>query len=258
LNNNEISTEEIKSPEYYSEYIDNRKPNDFGNNMISRWHKRILMKVTKECGLNSGQRFLEIGPGHGQLAQHITAESHHYFFVDLSKSVYDQMLARGFEGFYGDISQLPLKKYDVIWISHALEHCPDWLAARDTLMKASQMLNENGRLVVISPDILSWKFQFWNVDFSHGYPTSLRNVAQLMSDLGLEVKTSRYHRGGRFNLIGRSLPAVITKIPHTLIDQILTPKRRMTSEGLFYSWKTVFGFRQILVVASPYKNLQSK
>ena len=100
----------------------------------------------------------------------------------------------------------------------------------------------------MSPEILSSRAEFWSSDFSHGYPTSIRNVAQLMSDVGLNVIQSAHHRNGRFNLVGRFFPSLITLVPHNFVDCIVSPKRRIKGEGFFYSWKTIFGWRQILVV----------
>ena len=246
-----------KSDGYYSEYIQDRKPSDFGNRLISNWHAKMLNYVVRRNELTPKQRFLEIGPGHGQFAECVSKKQFEYLFVDMSESVYAAMNAEGFSGHNGKLSELPdsFGKFDVIWISHVLEHCATWVDAREMLEQAKSRLKEGGILTIVSPDILSSRAEFWSSDFSHGYPTSIRNVAQLMSDVGLKVIQSAHHRNGRFSLVGRILPALLTLVPHNLIDCIISPKRRIKGEGFFYSWKSIFGWRQLLVVGQKSHNV---
>ena len=245
---------------YYSEYIQDRKPSDLGNKLISNWHGKLLKYVVRRNQLIPKQIFLEIGPGHGQFAERVKQSQFEYRFVDMSKSVTESMHSSGFEGYYGNLSEVPdsFGKFDVVWISHVLEHCATWLDAREMLLIAKARLKEQGLLVVISPDILSSRGEFWASDFSHGYPTSIRSVAQLMSDVGLSITQSSYHRNGSFRIIGRIVPALISKIPHRLVDSFFSPQRKTKGEGFFYSWKTVFGWRQIMVVAQLKNSQQSK
>jgi hypothetical protein len=235
---------------YYSEYIEKRKPSDFGNKLIRRWHGKLLAHAATNSGLVPGQKFLEIGPGHGQFATCVQQKQFSYHFVDMSESVSRSMTNLGFHGYSGKLNELPdsFGMFDVVWISHVLEHCATWVEAREMLIEATGRLKTGGILSIVSPDILSSKAEFWASDFSHGYPTSIRNVSQLMSDVGLDVIQSTYHRNGRFGLFGRALPALITMVPHRLIDYLVTPKRRTRGEGFFYSWKSIFGWRQILVI----------
>ena len=248
--NQKSSVSNEKFEGYYSEYIQDRKPSDFGNRLISNWHVKLLNFVIRRNELIPKQRFLEIGPGHGQFADCVFKKQFEYFFVDMSTSVYESMHSAGFSGHNGKLSELPdtFGNFDVIWISHVLEHCATWVEAREMIEQAKARLEKDGILTIVSPDILSYRAEFWSSDFSHGYPTSIRNVAQLMSDVGLKVIQSSHHRNGRFSPIGRLFPALVTLVPHNLIDLIISPKRRIKGEGFFYSWKSIFGWRQILVV----------
>jgi hypothetical protein len=155
----------------------------------------------------------------------------------------------GFRGHLGLIQDVApnLGKYDMIWMSHVLEHSPTWLAAREMVATCRDLLSEEGFVVVVGPDALSWRREFRNVDWSHGYPTTIRNVSQLFNDVGLKNVVARHHRNGGDNLFIRFLFSVLSAIPHRLVDRFLTPSRYKTGDGLVYSWKAILGWRQIFV-----------
>ena len=101
---------------------------------------------------------------------------------------------------------------------------------------------------------MSWKKEFLNVDWSHGYPTTIRNVCQLFNDVGLKVTTANHHRNGSTNPVVKAVFAIISLVPHRLIDRVLTPKRSKIGDGLVYSWKAVFGWRQIIIIGQKTHN----
>ena len=234
---------------YYSEYLTTRKPSSFGERMLRDWHLKLLNRAISTLNLSEECRILEVGAGHGLFADAVTNAGLSYQYVDISQSVSEHMAHLGFQGFCGNITKAPttMNNFDVVWMSHVLEHSPNWVSARELVEGAMERLRPGGYLVVVSPDLLSSKMEFWNSDWSHGYPTSRRNVVQLMSDVGLEVVQSEYHRGASFFPLGRATRAVLSAIPHSLIDLAFTPHRHRRGEGYFYSWKTVFGWRQIFV-----------
>lgn len=53
---------------YYSEYVLDRKPADFGNKLIKAWHRRLLREFSK-CESRPVLNILEVGAGHGQFAE---------------------------------------------------------------------------------------------------------------------------------------------------------------------------------------------
>ena len=141
----------------------------------------------------------------------------------------------------------------VLQLSHVLEHSLTWLAAREMISTSKELLTENGFLVVVGPDALSWKKEFWNVDWSHGYPTSVRNISQLCSDVGFTDIEAKHHRNGSTNIFIRVVFCILAKAPHRLIDRIVTPTRYRLGDGFTYSWKAVFGWRQIFIKASTHE-----
>jgi hypothetical protein len=134
-------------------------------------------------------------------------------------------------------------------MSHVLEHSPSRLDARAMVDCVRRLLSDGGAVIVVSPDLLSWGDEFWNVDWSHGYPTTIRNLSQFLSDVGFSDIVARYHRNGSFSFVQRVLMATLSLVPHRVIDRILTPDRHSLGDGMLYSWKAVFGWRQILIRA---------
>ena len=236
--------------ELYSDYMQ-REPHPRNAVFIKRWHGKLLKLAMRDLQ-QTPRSVLEIGPGHGYFAEHCRDSGFTYDFCDTSPAVVSQMKESGFQGHLGLIQDVApnLGKYDIIWMSHVLEHSPTWLAAREMVATCRDFLSDEGVVVVVGPDALNWRNEFWNVDWSHGYPTTIRNVSQLFSDVGLRNVRAYHHRNGSVNPLIRMIFAVLSKAPHRLIDRMLTPARYKKGDGFVYSWKAIFGWRQILIVAS--------
>ena len=170
------------------------------------------------------------------------------------------MTNKGYSGYVSLINELDgsLGTFDMVWMSHVLEHSPSWLEARSMVDAARSLLKGGGVLVVVSPDLLSWRHQFWNVDATHGYPTTLRNVVQLLGDVGLVEVLARHHRSASFNPLIRALTRLVCLLPHRLIDPILDRDRYQRGEGYLSSWKALFGWRQIFVIGTEPANVATE
>lgn len=236
------------SEELYSNYV-SREPHPRNVRYIRRWHARLLSMALETT--SPPRRILEIGPGHGYFAEVCRERGFDYYYCDTSPSVHRKMADLGFKGELGLVTEIAdrLGEFDLIWMSHVLEHSPSWLDARSMVDCSRRLLSESGSLVVISPDLLSWKDEFWNVDWSHGYPTTIRNVSQLLSDVGFDDIVARSHRNGSTSLLQRALMVMLSFIPHRPIDRLITPGRHAVGDGMMYSWKVVFGWRQIFIRA---------
>ena len=240
----EHSTENL-----YSNYLA-RTPHPIGERMVRGWHRRMFSRVTAIAG--SPLRILEVGPGHGYFADECRSQNVEYVFCDNSGAVHREMTVKGFSGYVSLIHGLDesVGTFDMVWMSHVLEHSPTWLEARRMVEAARSLLRTGGSVVVISPDLSSWRYQFWNGDATHGYPTTVRNVVQLLTDVGLDVVVARHHRNASFSLLMRALMRTLCLLPHQVVDAIVDRRRFQVGEGYLYSWKTVFGWRQVLVIGT--------
>ena len=236
------------SGELYSDYMQ-REPHPRNAVFIKRWHGKLLKLALKDLQ-HAPKSVLEIGPGHGYFAEHCRDAGFTYEFCDTSPAVLSKMGELGFRGHLGLVQDVApnLGKYDMIWMSHVLEHSPTWLAAREMLATCRGLLSDDGFVVVVGPDSLNWRREFWNVDWSHGYPTTIRNVSQILNDVGYKKISAKHHRNASTNPLTKAFFTILAKVPHQLFDRLLTPKRQKIGDGLLYSWKAIFGWRQILVI----------
>ena len=240
----------MSESDLYSNYI-RREPHDRSKRFISNWHKKLLKHALSDSE-NLVRSVMEVGPGHGYFATHVVDLGMDYEFIDTSPSVHAKMKEKGFDGRLGTVSDFAVapKKFDLIWLSHVLEHSPTWVEARQLVLDVAGLLSPTGRIVIIGPDAQCWGREFWNIDATHGFPTTLRNVAQLADDVGLSVLQARHHRNANFGVVSKAMFVVLSVLPHRMIDRILTPERSKIGDGLLISWKAVFGWRQIFIVLS--------
>lgn len=238
----------MSESDLYSNYI-RREPHNRSKRFISNWHKKLLEHALGDSE-HSVRSVMEVGPGHGYFATHVVDMGMDYEFIDTSPSVHKKMKEQGFDGHLGTVGDFVVspKKFDLIWLSHVLEHSPTWVDARQLVSDVAGLLSPTGRIVIIGPDAQCWGRQFWNIDATHGFPTTMRNVAQLADDVGLSVVQARYHRNANFNIVSKAIFLLLSVLPHRLIDRVLTPSRSKIGDGFLISWKAVFGWRQIYIV----------
>lgn len=206
----------------------------------------MATQVEKLTGLElKSSRLLEVGPGHGYFADVVREMGGDYSFDDISESVVGAMERLGFRR-VGDGEN----QFDVVWLSHVLEHSTDWTSARMLLKESLCRTRPGGYVVVIAPDYLSSGKYFFDSDATHGYPTTLRTVAQLMRDVGLNVSVALHHRGGSFHATPRAVYALISLLPNSLGKKLLARRKMASADHPLYSWKTVMGWRQVLVIGT--------
>ena len=144
--------------ELYSNYI-RREPHDKSQKFVSNWHKKLLNHFLRES-TNLTNNVLEIGPGHGYFASHVCRLGMNYEFIDTSPAVHDKMTSQGFIGHLGTVSdfQGSPKRFDLIWLSHVLEHSPTWVAKHSALSWKNPALNLPESLWNLNSGQARWRF----------------------------------------------------------------------------------------------------
>jgi SAM-dependent methyltransferase len=234
--------------ETYGEYYRGRAPSEFGKRFHRYWHARLLKAVSRFLpALSANGSVFEVGAGHGFFAEACRDLRLRYSGCEMNEAQAVNLRERGFAVGTATVPPVPAgPQVDCVWMSHVLEHMRDHVEARDAVSSAADRLRPGGCLVVISPDIASWKWNFWDVDWSHGYPTSLRRVRELLEDAGLEIIAARYHTA----TIETSFSAIVLSwlfrlIPYRSLDWVL---RRAGSREFGHSFMGMYGWRQILLI----------
>jgi SAM-dependent methyltransferase len=233
--------------EQYSEYYLSRKSLPIAEKMIKAFHRRLFQLAVRQIPGLRQKKFFEVGVGWGHLAAVCRAEAVDYSGVELNQAQADHLKSLGYNVACAHVPPFPGgEAVDVIWLSHLLEHMDGFAAARELLLAAHKKLNKGGYLVIISPDINSWKEAFWEVDWSHGYPTSVQRISQLLQDTGFKIHFA--------TTITTTLPAsfvtllldlVYRCLPINLLDALAV---RLTGKKLFFSYMSLFGWRQAYVI----------
>ena len=135
----------------------------------------------------------------------------------------------------------------VIWLSHVLEHAATYREAKEMLHACYDRLEPDGYVVIIAPDILHWKGEFWSVDWSHGFPTSLNRVEQLLHETKFTVHKSIHHTFTQTNpILAWGLSSLFRLLlPIYFLDFF---SQKVFKRKLGQSFMGVFGLRQIFII----------
>jgi SAM-dependent methyltransferase len=165
---------------------------------------------------------LEVGPGHGEFMK---------IFLDAGYTNYsiiepdDQLRA--------DCELLPISKaysnivppfpvdsgsMDLIILCDVFEHMNDTAVAVSVLAEARRALVQGGLIFILSPDYVHWKDDFFNCDFSHSNPTTIRRTSQIFENVGFTTVAFDYHynflRGWLGFLIGNTIKLATAPFKH--------------------------------------------
>ena len=150
---------------------------------------------------------LEIGPGHGDLADLFQRAGYHdYTVVEPNALMRDALAQRGFKTKNYLIPRLDEVNcsYDAVVLFDVFEHLSDTSAAMTFIAEAARVLRPAGLLCILSPDYLHWRADFFDTDFSHSNVTSVRRTMQLFHNQRLRTLEYAY-----FSSVFEGLPATV-------------------------------------------------
>ncbi|MBI5788740.1 MAG: class I SAM-dependent methyltransferase [Candidatus Schekmanbacteria bacterium] len=132
---------------------------------------------------------LEIGTGKGHFARTCKGKSINYVGIEPNEKQADTLKKEGFEITCCYIPPIPCKDnfFNIIYCAHVLEHMNDFKMAQNMIQEIYNKLTVNGYIVIVGPNYLDWRDEFFNCDFTHNYVTTPRRVAQLLTDNGFQV-----------------------------------------------------------------------
>ncbi len=133
---------------------------------------------------------VEVGPGHGTLAEQAVAAGWRYTAIEASKILIEVLRGKGLTVIESWAPPIPVPdaSVDVVYADQVLEHMNGIEQAREFTAEALRVLRPGGVLFVVVPDYLKERTFFWDVDYTHNFVTTERRVRQLFNDGGLEVQ----------------------------------------------------------------------
>jgi SAM-dependent methyltransferase len=133
---------------------------------------------------------VEIGPGHGTLAEQAVDAGWRYTAVEASPILVDVLRGKGLTVIESWAPPFPLddESIDVLYADQVLEHMNGIEQARQFTAEALRALRPGGTLFVVVPDYLKERTFFWDVDYTHNFVTTERRVKQLLNDGGFHLR----------------------------------------------------------------------
>jgi SAM-dependent methyltransferase len=134
---------------------------------------------------------LEIGPGFGAFAQFCRSRNIEYCGIEENATCSVELRKQGIKIVGGSVQDVgeDLGRFDLVFMAHVLEHLGPHQQASEVLSKLLRLLEPNGHIVLIFPDIRWSPRQFFG-DYTHTFPTSLLTVRSLCMDLNTTIVKS--------------------------------------------------------------------
>ena len=229
----------VVADHFYRDFSERqRRLTGFGRARRSRTEQgrlRLLMQHAQPPG-----DLLEIGPGHGTLAELAVAAGWQYRAIEASPVLITELRQKGLEVVEAWAPPIPMPdaSHDVVYADQVLEHMPGIDGARELVAEARRVLRPGGVLFVVVPDYLKERTFFWDVDYTHNFVTTERRVRQLLYDGGFTIEQVVHSIGAATGLERDVLAfgAVFANLPG--LDTLA--RRARLSELLFKVRKNLF------------------
>jgi len=140
---------------------------------------------------------LEIGPGRGEFAAlFLDAGYRNYAIIEPDeglRAVCEKLPIR--RSYSSPIPPLPVGNatQDLVIMCDVFEHMNDTAMAVAVIAEIKRVLIPGGMVFILCPDFMHWKEEFFNCDFSHSNPTTVRRTSQLFQNEGIETVSFAYH-----------------------------------------------------------------
>jgi SAM-dependent methyltransferase len=227
------------------DHFTNRRPTRFGS-----WLARRIQRTTLDlAGLEDGVPVLEIGPGRGHLAAECLRRGHPYTAIEPDPRLAAALEERGAEVVRSSVPPVPdlQRRFGGVLAVMVLEHVAGADQALEVVRGCKDLLAPGGRLVLSTPDYSSARHHFFNCDYTHSFPTTMRRLLQLCENAGLERVDSRLMSGPFAGPAGLALGAVAARLPFGLLQAWCPASRRAAR---LYSLQLSL-LRRIVLVCRP-------
>lgn len=177
----------------YDIFYENQQPG-FASELLVNNANRLLKWLYKKYEFDKKEQvnILEIGPGKGYFHAAVKrGKFGDYYAMDRN---YKMLEALGIEKercIEATLPAIPIeKKFDIIFLGYVIEHLDNGIQLYASLENLKQHLSAEGVIVLQFPDCMKLGMEFYNIDYTHTFPTTKRNVNQAVLDCGMYVDKS--------------------------------------------------------------------
>ena len=237
-----------------------KRPGNYAQILLTR---KLIDKFLKHQNLNLPNNevsVVEVGCGSGRVALEFLKRGYRYSAIEPTESMRTTTFAllanvgidkSSFEIFSERLPSTPEnleKKVDFVVMIHVLEHAKSGYDAREWLESINKILKPGGLLLIVSPDTVDYKWNFYDCDWSHAFPTTRSNVSELLMDCDFKILKTSEIRSWISNPIGKFVLGIIRKtFPFKTMN--LFGKILLKQELLGTGFGVGFLFKNIFIVA---------
>jgi hypothetical protein len=171
------------------------QPTSLGHKLQVQKARQVLHRLQGQHA--SITRMLEIGAGWGELAD-LSMDAHiDYHAIDLNRARAVTLVQRNVSVAIAQAPPVPIKdgEFDAVVALNVLEHMPDMPTATHFLREMMRLARPNGLVCNNCPDLLSAGKLFWDADYTHSFPVTMRRLSQMYRDLGLDIVDATFFAG---------------------------------------------------------------
>lgn len=208
---------------------------------------RLILRHIRPLIPSDSPAVLEIGVGDALFASlfRTAFPAARYTAIEPNPTLAEHARGQGIEIINASVPPFPdhllQRRFDLIYLSHVLEHFVDHREVLSVLSALNRMLATDGKLVIFYPDWSDFKEDYFTVDYTHAYILNERRMRHILTDAGCSILRSIRVRG-----CFHDNPAL--SLVHLGVKSICRPLFGLTGYDPFFKAAITFG-RNILVIA---------
>ena len=220
----------------YSSHFSRYRMSPWSRYLHDQLNSRFLKKIAKLTQVKAPEFYgnkdvLEVGPGLGRLYRAIRPYKPSYTACEPSRVFYEYCVRH----FSNDVnfriknhtlenfSQSTKETFDLIFFVHVLEHAKNSYQALEWLGMLNTLLKNDGILIIKGPHFPSYRWRFFDIDWSHNFVTTRANVAEVCKEAGFEIIHSSLVSGigGGSRILNVFIDFLRRCLPESLLNEFL-------------------------------------